>query len=97
MDKCHQIITEIHKEGCEMEVYKYLSDYLVKKLENTQIKEEKPTKEPNMRVCEHCLMAIESREGNVPTLKHYVDEDDDEASKCEWCEDVGFDVLYELL
>ena len=48
-------------------------------------------------VCDHCLMAIESREGNQATLRHFVDEQDDEESKCEWCEEVGFDVLYELL
>ena len=47
----------------------------------------------NMRVCEHCLWAIESREGNQATMRHYVDEDDDEASKCDWCEEHGFDLL----
>lgn len=51
----------------------------------------------NMWVCEHCLSAIESREGNQATLRHGVDEDDDEESKCDWCEDVGFDTLYELV
>lgn len=50
-----------------------------------------------MWVCEHCLMAIESREGNQATLKHYVDEDDDIESKCDWCEENGFDTLYELV
>ena len=48
-------------------------------------------------VCEHCLMAIESREGNLATLRHYVDEEDENESKCEWCEDTGFDTLYELV
>lgn len=48
----------------------------------------------NLWVCEHCLMAIESREGNQATLKHYVDEDE---SKCDWCEEVGFDTLYEIV
>ena len=50
-----------------------------------------------MWVCERCLMAIESREGNQATMKHYVDEDDDVESKCDWCEEVGFDTLYELV
>lgn len=95
MEKCYQIITEIHKEGCEIEVYKYLSEYLVKQLEKHKPKEEE--KERNMRVCEHCLAAIESREGTQATLKHYVDAEDDKASKCEWCEEVGFDTLYELI
>ena len=57
-----------------------------------------------MYVCEHCLMAIESREGNQKVLKHYIDDreyfDSDEeyekVSKCDWCEENGFDVLYEL-
>ena len=48
-------------------------------------------------VCEHCLMAIESREGNQPQLKHYVDETDAVDSKCGWCGERGFDVLYELI
>ena len=48
-------------------------------------------------VCEHCLMAIESREGNQATLKHYVNEDDKVESTCEWCYEDGFDVLYELI
>ena len=51
----------------------------------------------NLWVCSHCLMAIESHEGNQATLTHWVDEDDDEESKCEWCEQVGFDHLYELV
>lgn len=54
-------------------------------------------KRENLWVCEHCLAAIESREGNQATLKHYVDEDDDVESKCDWCEEVGFDTLYELV
>ena len=49
-----------------------------------------------MWVCSHCLMAIESREGNQATLRHWVDEDDDE-SKCDWCNEIGFDTLYELV
>jgi hypothetical protein len=51
----------------------------------------------NMWVCDHCLSAIESREGNQAVLRHSVDEDDDVESKCDWCEEVGFDTLYELV
>lgn len=47
-----------------------------------------------MWVCEHCRMAIESKEGNQATLVHYVDENE---SKCDWCEEIGFDTLYELV
>lgn len=48
-------------------------------------------------VCDHCYAAIWSREGDLPTLKHYVDEQDNEESKCEWCGETGFDTLYELI
>lgn len=51
----------------------------------------------NMCVCEHCLLAIESHEGNQATLRHWVDEEDAEESKCDWCEEYGFDTLYELV
>lgn len=55
-----------------------------------------------MWVCEHCLMAIESREGRQAILEHDIElefdeEDFDEASKCDWCEQDGFDTLYELV
>ena len=56
-----------------------------------------PIDTDNMRVCEHCLMAIESREGSQATMKHGVDEEDELESKCDWCEETGFDVLYELI
>lgn len=48
-------------------------------------------------VCEHCLMAIESREGNQARLAHSVDETDVVDSRCGWCRQVGFDTLYELI
>lgn len=48
-------------------------------------------------VCERCLYAIMSKEGNQASLSHYVDEDDDEESKCDWCDETGFDTLYELV
>ena len=50
-----------------------------------------------MWVCSHCLAAIWSREGNQATLTHYVDEDDEQESYCDWCEESGFDTLYELI
>jgi hypothetical protein len=50
--------------------------------------------EDNLKVCEYCLQAIMSREGNLPTLIHYYD--DDEQGICEWCEDY-FYKLYELI
>lgn len=50
-----------------------------------------------MWVCEHCLWAIESREGNQARLAHSVDEQDAVDSRCDWCGEVGFDTLYELV
>lgn len=52
--------------------------------------------ENNLKVCEHCLAAIESREGSLPYITIYVDLEDDKG-KCEWCEQDGFDTLYELI
>ena len=51
----------------------------------------------NLKVCDRCLMAIESREGNQPTIRYFVDEDDMEESTCMWCGESGFDVLYEII
>lgn len=48
-------------------------------------------------VCEHCLMGIESREGNQARLAHSVDEMDAVDSRCGWCHECGFDTLYELV
>ena len=53
-------------------------------------------------VCDHCLAAIESREGYLPTLRHDIclecdDEDFEEMSQCDWCEEFGFDTLFELI
>jgi hypothetical protein len=48
-------------------------------------------------VCDRCLLAIWSREGNQATLRHYVDEEDENESKCDWCEEHGFDELHELV
>jgi hypothetical protein len=48
-------------------------------------------------VCEHCLMGIESHEGNQARLAHGVDEMDAIESRCDWCHECGFDTLYELV
>jgi hypothetical protein len=48
-------------------------------------------------ICDHCLAAIESREGNQATLRHAVDEDDKVESMCDWCFEDGFDTLFELV
>ena len=62
-------------------------------------------KRKNLWVCETCLKAIESHEGNKGTLKHDIDdekyysnkEEYNKESKCDWCEDTGFCTLYELI
>lgn len=49
-----------------------------------------------LRVCWHCLLAIESHEGSQSSKAIYVDETDPQESYCEWCEEEGFDLLYEI-
>ena len=50
-----------------------------------------------MRVCQYCLQAIESHErrffymGGEP-----VDENDENESRCEWCEEIGNDILFDI-
>ena len=48
-------------------------------------------------VCEHCLAAVQSHEGNQAILTHSIDSDDIVGSQCDWCKEVGFDTLYELV
>lgn len=54
-------------------------------------------KEHNLRVCYRCLQGIECHEGKQAVMEIYVDEDDETESTCEWCEENGFDTLYELI
>lgn len=54
------------------------------------------TEHNTLKVCEHCLMAIESREGNLPTLVHHLDFDDTK-SQCDWCGETEIDTLYEII
>ena len=75
-------LAEMHYEWEEWESIPYGDDY-----------EPRET----MWVCEHCLCAIESREGNQARLAHSVDETDAVESKCDWCKECGFDTLYELV
>ena len=48
-------------------------------------------------VCERCLMAIESREGNLARKIYRTDEEDELDCTCDWCEESGFDELYQLI
>ena len=49
-----------------------------------------------LTVCAKCLIAIEAHEGHQRTLTLWVDSDDPEESRCDWCEDDGFDEMYEI-
>lgn len=52
----------------------------------------------NLRVCWRCLMGIEAHEGKQRTTKIFIDvEDEPEKSVCEWCEEDGFEELYEFV
>lgn len=57
-----------------------------------QLEHEK--QEHNLMVCDRCLQAIISREGNQFTKTHYFDEP---THQCEWCLDEDFDTLYEFI
>lgn len=60
-----------------------------------------------LRVCEHCLEAIESHEGRQRVLpldiswdiddddKH-IDEDGEEFVFCDWCEEPTYTTIYEI-
>lgn len=54
----------------------------------------------NLKVCWHCLLAIESREGPQCAVRHTVDSEDLD-TRCDWCDQTadegGFDELYELV
>lgn len=51
----------------------------------------------SLYVCEHCLWAIESREGHQKANIIYINDEENEAeSRCDWCEEHGFNILYEI-
>ena len=53
--------------------------------------------EKTLKVCDRCLMAIESHKGKQATLTIYVDDEAPEIeSTCDWCKESGFDVLHEI-
>ena len=55
--------------------------------------------EKTLFVCEHCLWAIESREGKQMTIRHDValEYEEDEHPHCDWCGNEEIDALYELI
>ena len=81
----------MHCFGTDLQEDEWGDDYITQVHEGNfcRIVEERET----LWVCDHCLAAIESREGNQATMKHYVEGVD---SICDWCEQSS-DVLYELI
>lgn len=63
--------------------------------DNPQPTTNTPETPENLRVCERCLCAIESREGQQITRRIYLDDDD--PTPCDWCEEPHNGVLYEIL
>lgn len=46
-----------------------------------------------MKVCEKCLIGIESKEGRMTVVPIAVSPPND---KCDWCKEKGFRVLHEI-
>lgn len=51
-------------------------------------------KTKKMMVCEECYEAIQSRGECSHGKLFYVDDQDENESRCDWCNDNGFDILY---
>ena len=54
-------------------------------------------KRERLTVCERCLNGIMSREDKQNYITLETDPDDEELSKCDWCEGSGFYELNEIL
>ena len=101
-----KMLDDYYNEWHSMDECSCLEEYMIERLSETYAiweewesipYEEDYEPRATLWVCDHCLMAIESREGNQARLSHSVDEHDAVESKCDWCGDVGFDTLYELI
>lgn len=73
-------------------------DYVVKGEDPAELAMEaegEPEEETTpLRVCEHCLQGIEAHEGRQFVKPIYFDGNN---GVCDWCEEDGFDKLYEIL
>ena len=105
-DEILAMLDDYYDEWQNSDVCDCLEAYMLDRLSETYAMWEEWTSIPygddyepreNMWVCEHCLWAIESREGNLARLAHSVDEQDAVESKCDWCGECGHDTLYELV
>ena len=85
----------IHFFGTDLQEEEWGDDYITQIHEGNFLRfiEERE----HLHVCDHCLAAIESREGTCHKLTHYIDSDDLEGSICDWCNGIGFSRLYELI
>lgn len=105
-DEIEQMLDDYHDEWQNSDECDCLEAYMVDRLSETYAMWEEWESIPygddyepreTMWVCDHCLCAIESREGNLARLAHSVDETDAVDSRCDWCKECGFDTLYELV
>lgn len=85
----------MHCFGTDLQEDEWGDDYITQVHEGNFCKIVEPR--DHLHVCDHCLAAIWSREGDQAILRHHPDEDDLEGSMCDWCECVGFDTLFELI
>ena len=85
----------MHCFGTDLQEDEYGDDYITQVYEGNfcRIVEERE----KMWVCDRCLAAIWSHEGNQATLTHHIDGDNLEESMCDFCEGIGFDILHELV
>ena len=86
--------------GTDFQEDEYGDDYITQVHEGNFVRIVKEREK--LWVCSQCLAAIESHEGNQSILCHDIDfeydeEEFDEMSKCDWCGEIGFDTLYELI
>lgn len=49
-----------------------------------------------IKVCDRCLHAIVSKEGKHLVSAECVDETNPIESRCEWCGEIGFDMIYSI-
>lgn len=82
----------MHCFGTDLQEDEWGDDYITQVHEGNfcRVVEERE----HLWVCDHCLAAIESREGNQARLAHYVEGVE---SRCDWCKEFGYDTLYELI
>ena len=47
-------------------------------------------------ICSHCLLGYEDREEYQPVRRVSVDPNNEIESRCDWCDETGFDTLFVL-